>query len=54
MVEDPEAELAGNTLLLSRRIKDTEHMYSLTFDRGSVVVLVDNMESMVDEENRMI
>ena len=50
-VENPGPERAENML---RRIMGTEQIHSLTCDRLSVVVFVDDMESIVVGENRMM
>ena len=42
------------TPLRDRRIKDMAEMCSLMFDRRSVVVLVDDMESVMDGADRMV
>ena len=52
MIENPISARTENWLFTKRRIRDSEEEYSLTFDRTSVVVLVDDMASMNVGENR--
>ena len=54
VTETPVVAPTESIPLRERRIKDMAGMYSLTFDRRSVVVLMDDMESVMDGPDRMV